>query len=246
MSSVDAEHARRVERLRRALDRAAPQPGEAFECPYLPERQARHVVVAAPGLLPGAYHALMDLNFRRLGTVYYRPQCDGCQECRALRVAVAQHAPNRSQRRCLARNRDLAVHVARPEPDDEKFALYRRYLQLRHDGRMDGSREEFEDFLYAAPDAALETCYRDRDGRLVAVGLADVEPRALSAIYCYFDPDQAARSPGVFNVLWLLHECRRRGVPWLYLGYHVAASRKMAYKAAFEPHQILVEPGRWE
>ncbi len=239
------EHARRVERLRRALDRAAPVPGDAFECPYLPDRLARHVTVAAPGLLPGAYHALMDLNFRRLGPVYYRPECDACRECRALRVDVELHAPNRSQRRCLARNRDLAISVSRPRASDEKWELYRRYLSTRHDGRMDGSREEFGDFLYRTPDTAIETCYRE-GGRLVAVGVADVEPRALSAVYCYYDPDDQARAPGIFNVLWLIDECRRRGAPWLYLGYWVQASRKMAYKADFRPHQVWAGPNRWQ
>jgi arginine-tRNA-protein transferase len=77
------------------------------------------------------------------------------------------------------------------------------------------------------------------------VGLVDVEPLALSAVYCYFDPAEARRSPGVFNILWLIDECRRRGAPHLYLGYYVRDSPKMSYKAAYRPYEILGAGGRW-
>lgn len=239
------EHGRRVERLGLALRSARLVPGEPFECPYLPGRDARHVVVSTPPLAPGAYHALMDHNFRRMGPVYYRPQCEGCHACRMMRVRAFEHRPTRAQRRCAARNADLDIAVSPPRTSEEKFDLYRGYLDARHDGRMDGSWEEFSTFLYSAAPGSLEVCYRV-GGRLVAVGLADAEPLALSAIYCYFDPAEGARSPGVFNVLWLLDECRRRGAPWLYLGYYVAGSRKMDYKAGFRPHELLDVEGRWQ
>jgi arginine-tRNA-protein transferase len=136
------------------------------------------------------------------------------------------------------------VEIADPEPTDEKHALYQRYLKSRHDGQMSGSREEFQSFLYAAPPLTREWVYR-AEGRLIAVGIADVEPHALSAVYFYFDPDEAARSPGVLNVLFLIEDCRRRGVPFLYLGYYVAGSPSMAYKAGYRPNQVLGEDGRW-
>jgi arginine-tRNA-protein transferase len=239
------EHAGRVERLALALAGAGLAPGPAFDCPYLPGREARHVVIATPPLRPGGYHALMDLNFRRMGPVYYRPQCERCRECRMLRVRVAEHRSTRAQRRCAARNADLQIEVGPPRASDEKLALYERYLDARHDRRMEDSREEFHDYLYTAPATSIEICYRAA-GRLVAVGLADAEPLALSAVYCYYDPDLAARSPGVFNVLRLIDECRRRGAPYLYLGYYVADSRKMAYKAGFHPHDLWLADGRWQ
>ncbi len=241
---LEAAHARRVERLTRAVQGAALAPGPPFECPYLPDRHARHVVIATPPLAAGAYHALMDLNFRRLGGVFYRPDCAGCSECRMLRVRALEQRPNRAQRRCLKRNADLEIAVSEPRASDEKFELYRRYLALRHDGHSQGSREEFHDFLYSPAPSSFEVTYR-ASGTLVGVGLGDAEPLALSAVYCYFDAQLAARSLGVFNVLWLLDECRRRGVPWLYLGYFVADSRKMSYKADFGPHEVLEGCGRW-
>jgi arginine-tRNA-protein transferase len=109
---------------------------------------------------------------------------------------------------------------------------------------MDGSWEEMVESLYDTPPTTLELSYR-LEGRLVAVGLVDVEPRALSAVYCYFDPGLGARSLGVFNVLRLVEECRLRGAPFLYLGYQVAGSPKMEYKAAFRPHELLGPDGVW-
>lgn len=234
----------RTQRLARILAEAGLRPGAEHPCPYLPGRSARQIVVLPPPGIPGLYHSFMDLGYRRLGSVYYRPACRGCQECRPLRVRVEEFQPSRSQRRCLERNRDVVVEVGAPEATAEKHDLYRRYLEARHDGQMDGSWSELKDSLYDTPPTTLELCYR-AEGRLLAVGLADAEPRALSAVYCFFDPGEEARSLGTLNVLRLIEECRRRGVPHLYLGYWVAGSPKMAYKASFRPHELLDDEGRW-
>jgi arginine-tRNA-protein transferase len=235
---------RRREQLRRSL-RRRPAHGPEFPCPYLDGRLARHQTLLATDCPPGLYTGLMDLNFRRLGPLVYRPACDGCAECRQLRVPVATFEPSRSQRRCIERNRDLEITTGPPHLTDEKLALYERYLRERHDGQMAGSREELEGFLYVSGIETLEVCYRS-EGRLVAVGIADAEPRALSAVYCYFDPGLSARGLGVFNVLWLLREARRRGVAHVYLGYYVAGARTMEYKAGYRPCEVLREDGSWE
>jgi len=122
--------------------------------------------------------------------------------------------------------------------------VYGRYLETRHRGEMTGSWEEFQDFLYDGPPFAREVVYR-AGGELVGAGIVDVEPEAMSAVYFYFDPAFSMRSPGTFNVLWLLDECRRRAIPWLYLGYYVAGSPTMSYKARYRPHEILEADGRW-
>jgi arginyl-tRNA--protein-N-Asp/Glu arginylyltransferase len=218
--------------------------GPGHECTYLPGRTARHIAFSLSEPLRGLYHALMDLNYRRSGRVFYRPDCEGCTECHALRLCVADFKPSRSQRRCWERNEDLAVTIGRPEPSEEKHALYGAYLRARHGGQMDGSAEEFREFLCETSVDTHEVRYRDRD-RLVGVGIIDLEPEAMSAVYCYFDPQAPARSLGVFNVLSLIEACRERGLPYLYLGYWVAGGRGMAYKTRYRPHEILWQPGGW-
>lgn len=236
------EHALRTERLAQILETSGLEPGDERACPYLPDRQARQIVVLPPGGMPGLYHSFLDLNFRRLGGVYYRPACAGCRECRALRVLVDAFRPSRNQRRCWNANADLLLEMGPAVPTVEKHELYQRYLEARHDGQMDGSWQEFSEALYDTPPTTIELSYR-LGGRLVAVGLADAEPEAWSAVYCYFDPDEGARSLGTLNVLTLIGQCRGREIPYLYLGYWVAGSPKMAYKAAFRPHQVLGPDG---
>ncbi len=237
-------HAGLRQLLSRAIERRDLPLDGPFPCPYLPQRSARHLTVVPAPVFPGVYHALMDLNFRRLGPVFYRTRCEGCEECRMLRVPVAEFSPSRAQRRCRVRNADLEAVLVPSSPSEEKVALYRRYLAARHDGQMDGSELELRTLTGGSAVDTREIEYRV-DGRLVAVGVADLEPQAMSAVYCYFDPDQSRRSLGVFNVLWMIEECRRRGLPWLYLGYWIAGSPKMSYKAGFRPCEALGADGTW-
>jgi leucyl-tRNA---protein transferase len=237
-------HAERTRRLARLLAARGNEPGKAFPCPYLPGRDARQRLVLPAPLVPGLYHSLMDLNYRRLGPLFYEPACASCDACRMIRVRVARFRPSRAQRRCRARNADLVVELGEPVATPEKHALYRRYLETRHDGQMDGSISEFEGFLYASPIRTREVTYR-AGGRLVAVGIFDQEPLAWSAVYCYFDPDLGIRSLGVFNVLRLIEECRAAGAPWLYLGYYVRESPKMSYKSGYRPCEVLGRDRLW-
>jgi arginyl-tRNA--protein-N-Asp/Glu arginylyltransferase len=231
-------------RLAALVDSLGLEPSPPSPCPYLPGRASRLVALRPERLAAGLYRLFLDLNYRRLGSVVYRPACEGCRECRQLRVDVPRFRPTRAQRRCRKKNADVVAHSSRPEPTAEKHEVYRRYLEARHDGQMSGSWEEFAEFLHEAPAFAREVVFRVGD-RLLGAGIYDVTPGAVSAVYFYFDPDLAARSPGALNVLWLVDECRRLGVPWLYLGYHVTGSPSMAYKAGFSPHEILGDDGQW-
>jgi arginine-tRNA-protein transferase len=238
-SSADARA-----RLAALVDSLGLEPSPPSPCPYLPGRDARLVALHPERLSPGVYRLFLDLNFRRLGSVVYRPSCEGCRECRQLRVDVARFRPTRAQRRCLKRNADVEARSGRPEPTAEKHAVYRRYLEARHDGQMSGSWEEFLEFLHEAPPFTREVVFRVGE-RLLGAGIYDAVPGALSAVYFYFDPDLGHRSPGTLNVLWLVEECRRLAAPWLYVGYHVAGSPSMSYKARFSPHEILFDDGQW-
>jgi arginine-tRNA-protein transferase len=237
-------HAAARARLARLVGGLGLEPTAPSPCPYLAGRDSRLVALRPNRLTPRLYELFLELNFRRLQDLVYRPQCDGCRECRQLRVDVAGFRPSRSQRRCLKRNADVVAETGRPLPSEEKHALYSRYLAARHDGKMSGSWEEFLEFLHAAPAFTEEVLFR-AGSRLVGVGIYDATPQALSAVYFYFDPELEWRSPGTLNVLWLIEQARRRARPWLYLGYYVAGSPRMAYKAGFHPHELLGDDGRF-
>jgi len=86
--------------------------------------------------------------------------------------------------------------------------------------------------------------FRDAQDRLLGACLTVRLADGLSAVYSFFDTDQEKRSLGTFAVLWLIGRARSLGLPYVYLGYWVPESRKMAYKARFRPSEILIS-GAW-
>ncbi len=83
------------------------------------------------------------------------------------------------------------------------------------------------------------------DGPLIATALTDVMGDGLSMVYSFFDPDESERSLGTFMILDHIERARKMGLPYLYLGYWVKESPKMAYKIRFQPQEHLAPRG-WE
>ena len=66
------------------------QTGAEFPCPYVRGREARFSGFDCDRPLPeGLYDSLMQVNFRRNGSVVYRPDCRDCADCRMIRIPVA-------------------------------------------------------------------------------------------------------------------------------------------------------------
>lgn len=218
-----------------------------YPCSYLPQMEARSQV-ATPAFLitPRVYSELVHRGFRRSGTFTYRPRCDGCQQCVPVRVVVDEFHPARAQRRSWNRHHDLRVEILPLQDKAEYFALYQRYQQTRHtDGGMaEDTPEQYRNFLLQSHVDSLLVEFRESD-ELRMVSVIDVLDDGLSAVYTFYDPDIARASFGTFNVLWQIELCRKLQLPYLYLGYWIRASRKMAYKANFKPLQAL-HNGEWK
>lgn len=218
--------------------------GEPHPCPYLPARTAEDQFALVDDLAPRDYQMLMDHGFRRSGRIVYRAACDGCIECVPIRVPVARFEPTRSQRRALRKNRDVKMEMATPVATDEKFSIYRAYLEYQHDGMMNGDRASFERFLYESPTHTWEMVYRI-EGRIVGVGIVDQTPKCLSSVYFFFDPAFGRRSLGVYSALVEIDECRRRGLEYWYAGYYIRGCDRMNYKADYKPFELLTAEGTW-
>jgi arginyl-tRNA--protein-N-Asp/Glu arginylyltransferase len=211
----------------------------AHPCGYWPDRSARDLVLD-PGdpRVPAAYGQALARGFRRSGDILYRPGCEACRACVPLRIAVDQFRPDRSQRRCLARNRDIQARVTPAGHTTERFALYRRYVRARHaGGGMDTmDRAGFAQFVVGSWTDSRFLELR-LDGRLVAVAVTDLVEGALSAVYTFFDPRLASRSLGTLAILEQLAWARREGRRHLYLGYWIPGHEKMDYKQRFRPFE---------
>jgi len=213
-------------------------------CPYLPGRVACYDAYRIDVLPADIYERLMHAGFRRSGLMVYRPRCRGCTACRPIRVVVDRFAESKSQRRVRRRNTDVHVDVGPPQPTAEKFELFARYLDGRHDDSMSRDFESFRSFLYASTTTTWELGYFTGE-RLIGVSIVDVCPTGLSSVYVYFDPAESSRSLGTFSALHEIDLCRRQGMPYYYLGIWVKGAATMDYKDRFCPNEILTEEGVW-
>lgn len=182
-------------------------------------------------------------GWRRFGPSYYRPVCAHCAECVSLRIPVRTFHPTKSQRRAARKCAHLRLEVGAPKVDSQRLALYESWHAMRENSRgwepAEIDEKGYRAFFAFRHSCAREFAYYDGE-RLVAIGLVDETPRALSSVYFYFDPDAAKLSLGTASVLFEIDYARKNGRDFLYLGYRVAGCASLKYKEHFGPHELLI------
>lgn len=223
-----------------------------YPCSYLAGHLARSQVVAPTESIHAAnYDLLIRHGFRRSGSFVYRPQCEACDACLSIRLPVADFQPNRSQKRAWTQHATLTCIVMEPAFFREHYELYQHYQKSRHaGGSMDVDDEaQYTDFLVRSNVRSSLVEFREPSvtrgaGELRMVSIIDHLKDGLSAVYTFFSPD-LGQNLGAFNILWQIQQARDRGLAHLYLGYWIKDCQKMAYKARYEPYELLIN-GSWQ
>lgn len=217
-------------------------------CPYLEGQVERRVVTELVGRNAVALHDQLSLaGFRRSHGIVYAPACPFCQACMAVRIVVRDFKLSRSQRRVLNRNGDLTVDEVPPVATTEQYQMFDDYQKARHSGG-DMAKMDFFEYQSLIEETPVKTFigeFRDPDQQLMGAVLTDHVQNGLSAVYSFFRPEEEARSLGTQMILWLITQARARGLDYVYLGYWVKGSSKMAYKAKFQPLEMRTPKG-WE
>jgi arginine-tRNA-protein transferase len=216
-------------------------------CPYLEDRLERKIVTELSGPEAETLHeALSRAGFRRSHSIAYTPACPGCNACTPVRILVDEFRPKRTMRRIAKQNVNLRARQTAARATAEQYRLFSRYQESRHAGG-DMALMGFYDYRSMVEDSPIETFlveFRTPDNLLKAVVLTDRMSDGLSAVYSFYEPDGSAASLGSHMILWLIDEARRQGLPYVYLGYWIAESSKMSYKARFAPLEAF-GPGGW-
>jgi arginine-tRNA-protein transferase len=232
-----------------------------YLCSYLPELESRSQVATPAFLINTAvYSELVRQGFRRSGTYTYRPHCDGCHACVPIRIQAGQFTANRSQRRAWKQHAHLHATLHPLQDKPEYYDLYQRYQRARHQGGgMDNEdHESYRNFLLQSHVDSMLVEFRDpsgqatstssgqaqdRQGALRMVSVIDLLDDGLSSVYTFYDSELPHARLGIYNVLWQVELCRKLELDYVYLGYWIERSRKMAYKIGYQPAQGLVDGG---
>lgn len=212
------------------------------DCAYLEQRRSRNLVVDPNYPMdPQVYAFLLERGFRRSANLVYRPDCEHCDACKSTRLAVARFKPGRSQKRAWKKVEKSLEIVEKPAVYNEQhYRLYQHYTASRH-AESDMAESPPEDYMRFLNSAWSDTRFIEihHDQSLLAVAITDQQPDSLSAVYTFYDPAKMHLSPGIVAIMSQIRLAREKHLQWLYLGFWIAESRKMAYKVRFKPVQVL-------
>jgi arginine-tRNA-protein transferase len=224
----------------------------AYACGYLPNKMAQSLVAIPQDLVDTkAYNNLIEQGFRRSGMFVYRPHCETCNACISVRVILKEFVTNRSQKRAYKQHQNLTANVMPVSFRSEHYDLYAKYQQARHADDIIKAEsktevdeaEQYRTFLCQSNVESVMVEFR-QDHQLKMVSVIDIVRDGISAVYTFYDTDDHKASLGTYNVLWQIEWARSLQLPFLYLGYWIEHSQKMAYKENFQPLQKLLD-GEW-
>lgn len=220
-----------------------------YKCGYLPKKLAQSLIASPQHLIDAnIYNGLISQGFRRSGKFAYRPHCENCRACIAVRLVLGDFAPTRSQKRSYRQHANLTVEILPLHYNQAHFALYTQYQALRHQDEsntdLKDDEEQYRQFLCQSNVESLLIEFKDIHNSVKMVSVVDIVKDGVSAVYTFYDALQTKASYGTHSIMWLADWAKSLNLPYLYLGYWIQDSEKMAYKQQFKPQQKLID-GEW-
>jgi len=214
-----------------------------YECAYLPNKSVRMYYKYTEEATQSYNTALIHRGWRRFGCYYFHPICNGCNECKSVRIDVNNFKLTKSQKKSIKRNSGTEIIIQKPSLTQAHIDLYNKYHAFKHQKddwshRNISPREYRENFVEGAHDFGKEVLFL-KDGKIIGIDLIDILDDGISSIYFYYDPDYARLSLGTYSLLYQIELAKVLDLPWVYLGYWVDGCKAFAYKPKFQPQEIL-------
>eukprot|EP01135_Chromosphaera_perkinsii_P000749 Nk52_evm37s151 gene=Nk52_evmTU37s151 len=152
----------------------------------------------------------------------------------------------------------FSLSIKRAYYCEEAFQVYKKYqIAIHKDDESRLTPKQYTNFLVNSPftpPSTDEQCGRISygtfhheyriDGKIVAVGVIDLVPSAMSSVYLFYDPDFSFLSLGVYSALKEIEWVKSMGtvddeMKYYYLGYYIHSCPKMNYKRQFRPSELL-------
>lgn len=214
-----------------------------YECAYIPGKQTRmHYSFTETANTQYASN-LIQRGWRRFGNYYFYPICDGCNECKSLRIDASSYQYTKSKKRIIKKNKDTKIIIQKPSLTPSHIDLYNKYHAYK--SRKDGwkstdisQKEYYENFVTGAHQFGKEVLYFV-ENKLIGIDLIDILDDGISSIYFYYDPDFSHLSLGIYSLLYQIELAKYNNLQYIYLGYWVDGCKAFAYKKEFKPQQIL-------
>jgi len=214
-----------------------------YDCAYIPGNKVRMNYKYVEKASKTFSTAVIARGWRRFGKYFFHPICNGCNECKSIRIDAKNYTYSKSQRKAIRRNKETRIIVQKPTLTKTHIDLYNKYhaFKSKKDNwshRNISQREYSENFVDGAHDFGKEVLYII-DNKLVGVDLIDILDDGISSIYFYYDPDYARFSLGTYSLLYQIKLANILKLPWIYLGYWVEGCKAFSYKPNFKPQEIL-------
>ena len=214
-----------------------------YDCAYLPNKKVRMNYKYIFDSNKTFVSAVIKRGWRRFGKYYFHPICEGCNECKSIRISVNDYKYTKSQKKSIKRNIDTEIIIQKPSLTQNHIDLYNKYHQFKENKdewkyRAISRREYKDNFVLGAKDFGKEVLYVV-DGKLIGVDLIDIVDDGISSIYFYYDPDYSRLSLGTYSLLYQIKLAKTLDLDWIYVGYWVDGCKAFAYKPNFQPQEML-------